>query len=49
MPAVEQDGNVVVPMKENERLLMNNDEKGVKEFTVMGVLQRVRTECFASV
>ena len=49
MPAVEQDGNVVVPMKENEWLLMNNNEKGVKEFTVMGVLQSVRTEFFASV
>lgn len=34
MPAIKQDGNVMVPMKENERLLVYNDEERVKEFTV---------------
>jgi hypothetical protein len=34
MPAIEQNCNVMVPVKENKGLFVNNDEKSVKQFTV---------------
>jgi hypothetical protein len=34
MPAIEQNCNVMVPVKENKGLFVNNDEERVKEFTV---------------
>jgi hypothetical protein len=37
MPAVEQDGNVMVPVQENQLFLVNDNEKRVQEFTVKGV------------
>ena len=32
MPAVEQDRNVMIPMQENEGLLVNDNKEGIKEF-----------------
>ena len=34
MPAVQQDGNVVVPVQENEFFLVNDNKKGIEEFSV---------------
>jgi uncharacterized Zn finger protein (UPF0148 family) len=34
MPAIEQDGNVMVPVKENERFLVNDNKEGIKQFTM---------------
>ena len=33
MPAVEEDGNVMVPVQEDERLLVDDDEEGIKQLT----------------
>lgn len=35
VPAVRQDGNVVVPVQKDEWLFVNEDEKGVDEFSVV--------------
>ena len=35
MPAIQQDSNVMVPMQENEFLLVNENKESVKEFTVV--------------
>jgi len=32
MPAVEQDRNVMIPMQENEGLVVNDNKEGIKEF-----------------
>mmetsp|Transcript_18978 Transcript_18978/g.41348 ORF Transcript_18978/g.41348 Transcript_18978/m.41348 type:complete len:92 (+) Transcript_18978:558-833(+) len=31
MPAVEEDGDVMVPVQEDERFLVNYDEEGIKQ------------------
>ena len=36
MPAVKQNGDVMIPMQEDEGLLVNNNEEGVNELTVNG-------------
>ena len=37
VPTVEKNGNVVVPVQKDEWFLVNQNEKGIQEFTV-GVL-----------
>jgi hypothetical protein len=34
MPAVEENGNVVVPVQKDEGFLMNDNEKGINELAV---------------
>ena len=34
MPAMQQDGNVVTPMQKDQLFLVNNDKKGIHQFTV---------------
>ena len=33
MPAIKQDSNVVIPVKENKRFLVNDNEESINEFT----------------
>jgi len=37
MPAVEEDGDVMVPVQEDERFLVNYDEEGIKQLTWDGM------------
>jgi hypothetical protein len=48
MPAVKQNRNVVVPMQEDQRFLVNDNEKCVEEFTVHGSVRwlDVIFECY---
>jgi hypothetical protein len=34
MPAVEENGNVMVPVQKDEGLLVNDNEKGIQELAV---------------
>jgi hypothetical protein len=36
MPSVEQNGNVMVPVQKDELFLVNDNEKGIQEFTACG-------------
>jgi hypothetical protein len=38
MPAIQQDRNVVIPVQENERFLVNDNKESVKEFAVMVIM-----------
>jgi hypothetical protein len=33
MPAIKQDSNVMIPVEENERLLVDDNKESIKEFT----------------
>jgi hypothetical protein len=33
MPAIQQDGNVVVPMQKDEWLLVDHNKEGINQFT----------------
>ena len=44
MPAIQQDGNVVVPMQKDQLFLVNDNKKGVNQFAVENRNCRARNE-----
>ncbi len=42
MPAIGQDGNVMVPMQKDEGFLVNENEKGVNQFPVNWVFDTLK-------
>jgi len=44
MPAVQQDGNVMVPMQENQVLFVNDNEEGIQQLTAKGGKREIDSE-----
>jgi hypothetical protein len=44
MPAVEENGNVVIPVQKDEGFLVNDNEKGINEFAVQSMEQEEKCQ-----